>query len=248
MVKSFVDDNAANSSRRYRSVQQLSQRRAQVTYEAEVVIVGAGIAGGALATALARGGKSVLLLDKSVMHKDVVRGEFLVPWGVEEATKLGVLDVLLHSGGHYTPFSVPYGEGVPPDVARTRILDLSKLIPGVAGPLTFGHPQMCQALDDAAAAAGAAVLRGVSDLKVEAGNPPTLSFNFGGQHQIVKPRWIVGADGRGSTMARQVGLKPTTDPDHHLMAGLLVDGALGWPEDEFSIGTEGDVRFYIFPQ
>jgi 2-polyprenyl-6-methoxyphenol hydroxylase-like FAD-dependent oxidoreductase len=219
-----------------------------VTYNAEVVIVGAGIAGGSLATALARRGKSVLLLDKSLVHKDVVRGEFLVPWGVEEATKLGVLDVLADAGGHYTPFSVPYGEGVSPDVARTRTLDLSKLIPGVSGPLTFGHPQMCQAFDDAAETAGAIVLRGVSDLKAEAGNPPTLSFSFGGQHQSVKSRLIVGADGRGSAVARQVGLRPATDPDHHLMAGLLVDGAAGWPDDEFSIGIEGDVRFYIFPQ
>jgi len=182
------------------------------------------------------------------VHKDVVRGEFLVPWGVEEATKLGVLDVLLDAGGHYTPFSVPYGEGVPPDVARTRRFDLGKLIPGVAGPLTFGHPQMCQALDDAAETAGAAVLRGISNLKVESGNPPTLSFSVGGEHQLVKSRLIVGADGRGSTVARQVGLRPTTDTDHHLMAGLLVDEAYGWPEDEFSIGTEGDVRFYVFPQ
>jgi 2-polyprenyl-6-methoxyphenol hydroxylase-like FAD-dependent oxidoreductase len=219
-----------------------------VTYKAEIVVVGAGIAGGSLATALARRGKSVLLLDKSLIHRDLVRGEFLVPWGVEETIKLGVLDVLLGAGGHYTPLSVPYGEGVPPDVARARTLDLSKLIPGVAGPLTFGHPEVCQALDDAAEAAGATVLRGVSDLKVEAGNPSTLSFSFGGQHQIVKPRLTVGADGRGSTVARQVGLRPTTDPDHHLLAGLLVDGALGWPEDEYSIGTEGDVRFYIFPQ
>lgn len=219
-----------------------------MTYEAEVVIVGAGIAGGSLATALARAGKSVLLLDRSVVHKDIVRGEFLVPWGVEEATRLGVLDVLLDTGGHYTPISVPYGEGVPPDVARTRTLDLGKLIPGVAGPLTFGHPHMCQALDDAAAAAGAVVLRGTSDLKVEAGRAPTLSFSVGGQHHVVKPRLIVGADGRGSGVARQVGLRPTTEPDHHLMAGLLVDEVPGWPENEFSIGTEGDVRFYVFPQ
>jgi 2-polyprenyl-6-methoxyphenol hydroxylase-like FAD-dependent oxidoreductase len=127
-------------------------------------------------------------------------------------------------------------------------LDLGKLIPGVAGPLTFGHPQVCQALDDAAEAAGAIVLRGAGDLRVEAGNPPTLTFRVGGQHHSVKPRLIVGADGRGSTVARQVGLRATTDPDHHLMAGLLVDGVVGWPDDEFSIGTEGDVRFYVFPQ
>jgi len=219
-----------------------------VTYQAEVVIVGAGIAGGSLATALARGGKSVLLLDKSVEHKDIVRGELLVPWGVEEATKLGVLDVLLDAGGHCIPISVPYGEGIPADVARTRTLDLGKLIPGVAGPLTFGHPRMCQALDDAAEAAGAVVLRGISDLKVEAGHPPTLSFSVGGQYHIVKPRLVVGADGRGSGVARQAGLRPTTDPVHHLMAGLLVDEAPGWPENEFSIGTEGDFRFYVLPQ
>lgn len=219
-----------------------------MTYQAEIVIVGAGIAGASFATVLARGGKSVLLLDKSTVHKDIVRGEFLVPWGVEEATKLGVLDVLLDAGGHYTPIAVPYSEGVPPDVARTRPSDLGKLIPGVKGPLTFGHPQMCQALDDAAAEAGATVLRGVSDVMVEAGNPPTLSFGFGGQRQIVKPRLIVGADGRGSSVARQVGLRPATDSNHHLMAGLLVDGVGEWPDGECAIGNEGDVRFYVFPQ
>src|SRR5712675_2025353 len=149
MVRSFVERQASELIQTVSLGSAAVTKGAQVTYEAEVVIVGAGIAGGSFATALARRGKSVLLLDKSVAHKDIVRGEFLVPWGVEEATKLGVLDVLLDAGGHYTPISVPYGEGVTPDVARTRILDLSKLIPGVAGPLTFGHPHMCQALDDA---------------------------------------------------------------------------------------------------
>lgn len=219
-----------------------------MAYESEVAIVGAGIAGASLAAVLARRGKSVLLLDKSLVHKDIVRGEFLVPWGVEEATKLGVLDILLDAGGHYTPFSVPYSEGVPPEVARALTLDLGKLIPGVAGPMTFGHPQTCQALDDAAEAAGATVLRGVHDVKVEAGNPPTISFGFDGQQHLAKPRCIVGADGRGSAIARQVGLKPINDPEHHLLAGLLVEGARDWPEDEFSVGNEGDFRFYIFPQ
>ena len=217
-------------------------------YDVEIVIVGAGIAGGSLATALTRQGKSVLLLDKSLVHRDVVRGEFLVPWGVEEATKLGVLDVLLGSGGHYTPLSVPYSEGVPPAAARTRTLNLANLVPGVAGPMTFGHPQMCQALDDAAQASGAIVLRGVSDLKVSSGTPPMVSFTHNGQAVQLTPRLIVGADGRGSNVARQIGLRAEADPDHHLITGLLVDGVDGWPENEYAIGTEGDVQFFIFPQ
>ena len=35
---------------------------------------------------------------------------------------------------------------------------------------------------------------------------------------------------------------------HHLLAGLLVDGVDAWPDQEFSIGTEGDVMFFVFPQ
>lgn len=219
-----------------------------MAYDAEIVIVGAGIAGGALATALARCGKSVLLLEKSLAHKDIVRGEFLVPWGVEEATKLGVLDVLLAAGGHYTPMSVPYGEGISPDAARTRILDIGKLVPGAPGAMNFGHPQMCQALDDAAEAAGATLLRGVGGLEVTAGNPPKLSFTRNGQRHDLTPRLIVGADGRGSGVARQIGLRTEAAPDHHLLAGLLVEGVEGWPENEYSIGTEGDVMFFILPQ
>ncbi len=219
-----------------------------MTYEAEIVIVGAGIAGGALATALARRGKSVLLLEKSLAHKDIVRGEFLVPWGVEEATRLGVLDVLLAAGGHYTPMSVPYGEGVLPDAARERILNVGKFVPGVLGAMTFGHPQTCQALDDAALAAGATLLRGIGGLEVTAGNPPRVSFTLDGERHNLAPRLVVGADGRGSGVARQIGLRTEAAPDHHLLAGLLVDGVEGWPENEYCIGTEGDVVFFVFPQ
>jgi menaquinone-9 beta-reductase len=82
-----------------------------------------------------------------------------------------------HSGSGYGVLcQAPLRTGVAEHLVRDEgVADLGKLIPGVAGPLTFGHPQMCQALDDAAEAAGATVLRGASDLKVEAGNPPTLA-------------------------------------------------------------------------
>jgi len=44
----------------------------------EVVIVGAGIGGSALATVLARAGITVTILEKSLMHVDHVRGEWQV--------------------------------------------------------------------------------------------------------------------------------------------------------------------------
>ena len=214
----------------------------------DVVIVGAGIAGGALATALSRRGISVLLLEKSWAHQDRVRGEFLAPWGVDEACKLGVFDILMAAGGHYTRYSVPYGEGITPEAARARILDLGKMVPGVPGALNLGHPRLCQALGDAAQAAGATLLRGAGDIEVTPGLRPTVTFSADGRNHEITPRLVVGADGRGSSVARQIGLRAETDLDHHLLAGLLVEGVETWPQDEFSIGTDGDVMFFVFPQ
>ena len=138
---------------------------------AEIVVVGAGVAGASMAITLARRGVSVLVLEKSLVHVDRIRGESLVPWGVAEARALGILEVLLAAGGHFASRFVMYGEGVPPEVARARALDLSTLVSHVAGNLKIGHPQMCQALNDTAVAAGAALFRGISDLHVTPGKP-----------------------------------------------------------------------------
>ena len=80
----------------------------------DAVIVGAGIAGSALAIALARSGHSVTVLEKSTVHVDRVRGEFIVPWGVAEAKALGILDVLENAGANYTVRQIPYGEDFSP--------------------------------------------------------------------------------------------------------------------------------------
>lgn len=214
----------------------------------DVVIVGGGVAGGALAVALARRNIRVLVLEKSLEHQDRVRGEFMPPWGVEEAKKLGVFDVLLGAGGHFTKRAVPYGEDMSAQDAEARALELGKLLPDVEGAMTFGHPQVCQALNVAAVSAGATMLRGVGDLTVSAGRRPKATFMHQGRRYEVSPRLIVGADGRGSATARQIGAEVKFDASHHLLSGLLVDGVDAWPEEDQSIGVEGDITFYVFPQ
>src|SRR5262244_996464 len=109
----------------------------------DAVIVGAGIAGSALAIALARSGHSVTLLEKSTVHVDRVRGEFIVPWGVAEASALGILDLLEGAGANYTVRSVPYGEGLSPEDARQLAVSMSKMVPGVQGALNLSHPRIC---------------------------------------------------------------------------------------------------------
>jgi menaquinone-9 beta-reductase len=219
-----------------------------MTESAEVVIVGAGVAGATLAFVLARRGTSVLLLERSTVHTDHVRGESITPWGVAEALELGILDVLIGAGGHFASHLVLYNEEVPPETARAGAIDLSKLVPDVAGTLKISHPRMCQALDNTAVAAGARLLRGVGNVQVLPGSPPSVSFIHDGRRRELRPRLVVGADGRGSSVARDIGADLQSDPVHHIFGGLLVEDVDAWPTHEYAVGTEGNGTFYIFPQ
>lgn len=214
----------------------------------EIVIVGAGVAGAGMAIVLARQGHSVLLLEKSKTHQDRVRGESITPWGVEEARRIGILDTLLSVNDHYASKLVLYGEGVDPDVALARAIDLSAIVPGIKGNLKLRHPPMCQALDDTARAAGARLLRGVTRLTVMPGTPPSVTFTHDGKVHELRPRLVIGADGRGSNVAKQIGAQVRTDPLHHIFGGLLIDRCEAWPDERMAVGTEGEGTFYVFPQ
>lgn len=66
------------------------EARRQLHHDADVVIVGAGILGSALAVALADQGRSVILLERSLKEPDRIVGELLQPGGVEALEKLGL--------------------------------------------------------------------------------------------------------------------------------------------------------------
>lgn len=214
----------------------------------DIVVIGGGIAGGAFATVMARAGHSVLMLEITTEHRDVVRGEWLAPWGVAEAKRLGLYDLYREHGGHHLKRHVTYDEGVPHADAEARTIDFTMIVPGSEGPLTLGHPRTCGLLDDAAVAAGARFLRGVRKTHVTPGEPPTVRFEHEGAVHELKPRLVVAADGRHGKTAQQAGIKIDALPPHHWFSGMLVEGAGGWPSDLQSIGTAGDVNFFVFPQ
>ena len=214
----------------------------------DAVIVGGGIGGGALATVLARAGRSVLMLEKSLEYRDRVRGEWLAPWGVAEAKRLGLYGDLLAIGGHHVARHISYGDTIDPGMAQQNALDMTVLVPGVAGPLCLGHPAMCDMLSAAATAAGATVVRGVDDAAITPGASPSVTYTTDGARHTARARVIVGADGRGSSVRRQAGIAMHQDAQHHFFAGMLVEGAEGWPEDTQAIGAEGDAHFLCFPQ
>lgn len=49
--------------------------------EYDLIIVGGGLGGAALARAIAEQGRHVLVLEREKRFKDRVRGEFMTPWG-----------------------------------------------------------------------------------------------------------------------------------------------------------------------
>jgi len=216
---------------------------------AEVVVVGGGIGGGALATALARAGVSTLVLEKSMHHVDRVRGEWLSPWGVAETMRLGLYESLIGAGAHHLGEHIGFGDDVEEAAARDQALKFATFEgAGFKPPLCMRHPDMCDLLNATALKCGATLLRGVSDVMVEPGTPPNVKFRHDGRTQQLKPRLVVGADGRNSVTRAQAGIRIKRDPTHHLMTGMLVDGIDGWPPLLETIGTENDINFLVFPQ
>jgi 2-polyprenyl-6-methoxyphenol hydroxylase-like FAD-dependent oxidoreductase len=209
----------------------------------DVVIIGGGIGGASLAYALASEGLGVTVLESSLEFPDRVRGESMQPWGVKEARNLGVEQFLLDGGAHFAPVWKQYLEGV----SDPGIIPMSMMVEGIPGSLNMRHPDACQTLLDAAAAAGAGVVRGVHDVKVSAGEKVSVTYAADGISEVTTGL-VVGADGRASTVRRQSGIKLEHDDPINYIAGLLVDGLEGIPDDHDLMVSEGDLFMLMFHQ
>jgi 2-polyprenyl-6-methoxyphenol hydroxylase-like FAD-dependent oxidoreductase len=218
-----------------------------VTPRPDVAIVGAGIAGGALASVLARLGLDVLLLERQVEYHDRVRGESMFPWGVAEVVDLGLEQVLLDAGGGYATTLVVADELQPAGVDPLS-LPLAGIAPGAPGQLNVGHPQACAALADEAARAGARLVTNVSDVAVTPGAEPRLSFAADGKGEEVSPRLIVGADGRASSVRKACQLELNETEASVMLAGFLLGDATGWPDATDCMTVEGDWFVLGFPR
>jgi 2-polyprenyl-6-methoxyphenol hydroxylase-like FAD-dependent oxidoreductase len=217
--------------------------------EPDVVIVGAGIAGGALGTVLARAGFEVVLLERENSYPDRVRGEFMAPWGVTELAKLELLQPLREAGALFTRRNIPYDENFAPAEAEARALDLTKMHAIELGGLCLGHPATCDIFAKLATTSGASVLRGAGDISIaSSGSRPIVGCVHDGASLEFRPRLVIGADGRNSSVRKDLGFKVHADEPRALLGGMLVKGVPSWPRDMQVIGVEDRFHFLIFPQ
>src|SRR5688500_3705454 len=204
--------------------------------EYDVIVVGGGIAGASAAYALARVGTSVLVLERTDAHEDRVRGEGMSPWGVTEAERLGVAEVMISAGGSFATHVGVYDEAW--DAATVDRTDLTLF--GVRGFLHVGHPDACDALCSAADGADAVVARGIDVTSIEPGSRPEVAYrDRDGVEHHARCRLVVGADGRSSFVRRHLGLELCESEPLTFGGGLLVTD-YRWPENELALGTEGN--------
>jgi 2-polyprenyl-6-methoxyphenol hydroxylase-like FAD-dependent oxidoreductase len=124
---------------------------------------------------------------------------------------------------------------------------MSMMAEGVPGSLNMRHPDACQALMDAAAEAGVTLIRGVRDVKLNAGAPVNVTYTSPNGGEVSAPL-VIGADGRNSGVRRQTGITLERQDPTSYIAGLLVEGLEGVPEDHDVVVSEGDLFRLMFHQ
>lgn len=191
----------------------------------DIITVGGGLGGAALAKAMAERGYRVLVVERETQFKDRVRGEWLAPWGVAEAKELGIYDLLMQSCGYH-----PLWWDVRLGVAALGDRDLSATTPGGCHSMTFYHPLMQKALIEAAEKAGAEIRRGVRVKGIETGREPVARLEHDGTTAADSARLIVGVDGRGSPVRKWAGFKLEQITEINQIGGILFE-RLAAPQD-----------------
>ena len=192
----------------------------------DIIAIGGGLAGAALAKVMVDRGLRVLVLERETRFRDRVRGEALFPWGAAELKTLGLRQLLLSTCAIENRW---WDDFIGPDRIGHR--DTAVETPGEAATITFYHPEMQETFLLSAIEAGADVRRGVRATGISPGHPVKVTIEGTNRTEVVTSRMVVGADGRDSVVRRWAGFSQRQDPPRLRIAGVLLDGMTSLAED-----------------
>ena len=165
---------------------------------------------------MGRAGTNVVVVERERAFRDRIRGEVLHPWGVAEAHALDLVGPLLRECAREVPMLTGHVGGAS---APTR--DLRTIGPHYLPSLTFPHPAMQETLLTEAARV-ATVWRGSTMTSLIPGPTPCATVSVDGASRRVRSRLVVGADGRGSMVAKLLDLPRRCDPCGHFAQSVFV--------------------------
>lgn len=180
----------------------------------DVIVVGGGLAGSALGGALARAGLGVLVVEREASFRDRICGEFTFPWGVADAKRLG-LDEVLRRAGRVELDAIEFYEDR--HLVNTDQFDGSPMI-------GFVHPALQEELFAWAGAGGATTLRPAKATRFVWNGKSMVTVAVDGQEVEYSARLVIGADGKRSAVRRWAEGETAADPEHHRFGGVLVTG------------------------
>lgn len=180
----------------------------------DVIVVGGGMAGSALAGVLAQAGLGVLVVEREASFRDRIRGEVTWPWGVGEALQLGLEEVLQQAGRVELSAVQRYEHQ---QVVKTDPFERPLMV-------GFSHPRVQEALFTWAGSCGATMLRPAKAANYALNGQPTVMVVADGSEVEYTARVVVGADGKLSAVRRWAGGETETDAEHHRFGGVLVTG------------------------
>jgi len=166
----------------------------------DVIVVGARCAGAPTAMLLARKGFRVLLVDRSRFPSDIRHGHFIRRQGPRLLHEWGLLDRVVATG-------CPPAAAVTFDSGEARLEGRNLVVDGVAAGYGPRRAALDQVLVDAAVDAGAELRDNfaVTDFVGDGDRITGIRGQHGGSTVIEHAAMVVGADGRGSLLARTVG-------------------------------------------
>jgi 2-polyprenyl-6-methoxyphenol hydroxylase-like FAD-dependent oxidoreductase len=194
------------------------------------VVVGYGPGGAALSWLLASRGLRVLALERQVDFHRAFRGEVLLPSGLDALAMMGLgpalaatpqirtRRALVHNGRVVCEFTVREGN-------RSRVVSPGGLLEAIAA-----QSRRCP---------GFALYRGspCTDLILEGGRVMGVRARVQGGVREIRSRLVVGADGRGSAVARKAGIgRSALEQGYDVLwfkvdlSGLLGDRETSWRE------------------